>query len=208
MSWFRKERIADFRADYATRADFSEILAKDMERLYLLAFLLTTNHEAAEHCFVMTIDQSFTRKAVFRQWAPSWIKRTVMKNAIRSVFVESPGTNLRRDLWRVGTIEPSAEVVINAVTQLAALERFVFVMSILERYSNRDCSLLLSCPVERVIQMRTRALRRLPALDLLFILETAPASRPLELTARTQPSSQQRMTGLGRNQERHMRNCN
>ena len=174
MFWFRQERIADFRADYATRADFCEIFAKDMKLLYLLAFLLTTNHEAAEHCFVMAIDQAFEKKAVFREWAPSWIKRTLIKNAIRNVFAESTGSNQRRDLWREEQIEPSAEVVINAVTQLVALERFVFVMSILERYSNRECSLLLNCPMERVIQMRTRALHRLPALDRPFTREKAP----------------------------------
>jgi hypothetical protein len=183
MFWFRQKRIADFRANYATRADFCEILAKDMQPLYLLAFLLTTNHEAAEHCFVTAIDQAFSKKGVFREWAPSWIKRAVIKNAIRNVFAERAGSNQRRDLWREEQIEPSAHVVINAVTQLVPLERFMFVMSILERYTNQECSLLLSCPVERIIQMRARALRHLPTLDPLFNPEKVPASRPVELTA-------------------------
>jgi DNA-directed RNA polymerase specialized sigma24 family protein len=54
------------------------------------------------------------------------------------------------------------------VTKLAALERFVFVMSILERYSNWDCALLMGCSMNRVAQARMKALRRLPDLAALF----------------------------------------
>jgi glyoxylase-like metal-dependent hydrolase (beta-lactamase superfamily II) len=51
---------------------------------------------------------------------------------------------------------------IDAVTKLAPLERFVLVMSILERYSAWDCSLLLGCSIKNVAVARMRALRRLP----------------------------------------------
>jgi hypothetical protein len=40
------------------------------------------------------------------------------------------------------------------VTKLAAFERFVFVILILERYSNWDCSLLLECNMNKVTQAR------------------------------------------------------
>jgi hypothetical protein len=42
---------------------------------------------------------------------------------------------------------------------LAPLERFVFVMSVLERYSDRECSLLLYCMVKDVIDARSRSLQ-------------------------------------------------
>ena len=60
------------------------------------------------------------------------------------------------------------ECEIDNVTKLAALERFVFVMSILERYSNWDCALLMGCSMNRVAQARMKALRRLPDLAPLF----------------------------------------
>jgi len=41
-------------------------------------------------------------------------------------------------------------------------ERFVFVMSILERYSYWDCSRLLECSMKKVAQARIGALRQLP----------------------------------------------
>ena len=34
---------------------------------------------------------------------------------------------------------------VSAILELAHLERFVFVMSVLERYSDHDCSILLGC---------------------------------------------------------------
>jgi len=51
-----KPEIASFRAEYAKRADVCEVLERDMNCLYLLAFLLTANHKEAEQCFVATVD--------------------------------------------------------------------------------------------------------------------------------------------------------
>ena len=48
------------------------------------------------------------------------------------------------------------------MTKLAPLERFMFVMSILERHSHSDCALLLGCSKNKVAEARTTALRRLP----------------------------------------------
>src|SRR6266404_3442519 len=67
-----------------------------------------------------------------------------------------------------GQHETPQECEIGTVTKLDAFERFVFVMSILERYSNWDCSLLLGCTVNKVAQTRMNALRRLPDLAALF----------------------------------------
>ena len=39
-------------SSYATRGDFCRIFAKDMNRLYLLSFLLTADEAVAEQCFV------------------------------------------------------------------------------------------------------------------------------------------------------------
>lgn len=55
----RQQCAKDFRSDYATHADFCDALAQDTKSLYLLAFLLTTNHGDAEHCFAATVEKVF-----------------------------------------------------------------------------------------------------------------------------------------------------
>ena len=50
---------------------------------------------------------------------------------------------------------------VRAVLELAPLERFVFVMSVLERYSDNDCSILLRCARREVAAVRTQAMQQL-----------------------------------------------
>jgi hypothetical protein len=47
-----------------------------------------------------------------------------------------------------------------AIFALPSFERFVYVMSVLERYSDQDCSLLLGCTRRDVVAGRVRALAR------------------------------------------------
>jgi hypothetical protein len=48
-----------------------------------------------------------------------------------------------------------------AVVGLNPFERFVFVMSVLERYSDQDCKTLLGCSRQDIIWARTRALEHI-----------------------------------------------
>jgi DNA-directed RNA polymerase specialized sigma24 family protein len=161
MFRFRKPEIENFRADYAKHADFCEIFEKDMKRLYLLAFLLTADHKQAEQCFVSTVEEAFKEPMVFKEWARCWVNRTLIEKAIAIVAPLSSRRNERPDSWGAGLHEKSGQDKTNAVTRLAPLERFVFVMSILESYSGRDCALLLGCKLNRVSPARRKALRRL-----------------------------------------------
>jgi len=53
---------------------------------------------------------------------------------------------------------------VRAILELAPLERFVFVMSVLERYSDHDCSILLSCPRRDIATARALAMQELVTL--------------------------------------------
>jgi DNA-directed RNA polymerase specialized sigma24 family protein len=132
-----------------------------MKPLYFLAFLLTANHKEAEQCFTATVEGAFKEHAVFKEWARSWVKRTLIENAIEIVSPVLDRRGVKRDLWNAGH-ETRGQDQIDVVTKLAPLERFVFVMSILERHSHSDCALLLGCSTNKVTQARTRALRLLP----------------------------------------------
>jgi hypothetical protein len=155
-------RIAHFRADYATHVDFCDVLRNETKHLYLLAFLLMANHQESEHCFESMVEEAFREETVFKEWVLSWIKRRLIENAIKMVSPASARSPQKRDLWGLGQCEPQRERTIDTVTKLAVFERFVFVISILERYSDWDCALLLGCGTNRVAQARIEALRRLP----------------------------------------------
>ena len=161
MFRFRKPEIENFRADYAKHADFCEVFEKDIKRLYLLAFLLNADHKQAEQCFASTVDEAFKEQAVFKEWARSWVNRSLIEKAIEIVSPLSNRPSKERDSWRAGLHETPVQNKLNAVTKLAPFERFVFVMSVLERYSDRDCALMLGCNPNRVSQARRKALRRL-----------------------------------------------
>ena len=122
-----------------------------MDRLYALALLLTVDHKLAEECFVTGLgDCLSTALCVFRQWVLTWSKRMVIKNAIR-VIAPTAEKN-RRPL--VGYSLQLTSPVSQAIVELGGLSRFAFVMSVLERYSVRDCTLLLNCTLQELAGTR------------------------------------------------------
>ena len=183
MPGSKNSRFANFRADYATHEDFCEVFEKDTEPLYLLAFLLTANHKESEQCFGSTVEETRKEQAVFKEWARSWVKRRLIENAIKIVSPISDRKGGERDFWNAAGSETQRQFEIDTVTKLAPVERFVFVMSILERYSNSDCSLLLGCSMKRVAQARVKALRRLPELAALLPRRDEMPVRRLEVPA-------------------------
>lgn len=145
---------------YATAADFCRIFREEMNRLYLLSLLLTGDQGMAEKCFVRGFEDVGKSNPVFREWAQSWARRTIIQKAIKMVRPrptdgEAAGTHS----GVVPTLTEQAEIA--AIVGLPAFERFVFVMSVLESISDQDCSLLLDCSRGEVMAARTRALHRL-----------------------------------------------
>jgi hypothetical protein len=162
MSCPEKRKIADSRADRANRPDFCKVLEQELKPLYLLAFLLTANHKTAEKCFAATVEQALNEPAVLKDWVRFHIKRSLIRNAIAILSPASSASNEKRDCWSGSRHKAAGHDEIGGVTQLPSLERFVFVMSVLERYSDGECSLLLGCSTGNVAKARIRALRILP----------------------------------------------
>ena len=158
---------------YADSDDFQRIFDIDMNSLYLLAFLLTADHEKAEQCFVSGLEDAVVGNPVFKEWARSWARRAIIQNAVRVINPRpaegsgrsssvSPDSNGR-------TLPAERQVEIAAVLGLEPFERFVYVMTVLERYSDHECSLLLGCARRDVIAARSRALQQLgSAIELHF----------------------------------------
>ena len=142
---------------YATSDDFCRIFSEEMNSLYSLAFLLTADAKKAEQCFVAGIGYSVESNAVFREWARSWARRTIIQHAIRTMKpAQETLTIVETEPVRL-EVEPR----LRAILKLGVLERFVFVMSVLEGYSYQDCSILLGCSRQTVVNARASALEHL-----------------------------------------------
>ena len=149
---------------YASTADFERIFTEDMSALYLLSLLLTGDGDRAEKCFVASVEESTNGNRVFKEWARSWVRRTIIQSAIRLVSPrQRSGRTMQsavspRDL---NYVPLGSEAEVCAILELAPLDRFVFVMFVLERYSEHDCSILLGCSRKDVGEALARALQHL-----------------------------------------------
>jgi hypothetical protein len=142
---------------YTTRADFCRIFAEEMNGFYLLALLLTADSEKAERCVVAGLGDCVKGNAVFKEWAQSWARRTIILHAIQ-IMAPAQGKLVARQTSMPDLEKPEVARELRTVVKLDALERFVFVMSVLEGYSVQDCSILLGCPRQAVVEARQRAL--------------------------------------------------
>jgi DNA-directed RNA polymerase specialized sigma24 family protein len=162
---------------YATSDDFRRILSEEMDSLYLLALLLTADAGKAEQCFVAGIGDSVDGNPIFKEWARSWARRTIVLHAIRMM---KPAQETRT----IAATEPVGLEIdprLRAILNLGSLERFVFVMSVLEGYSYQDCSILLGCSQQTVVNARTWALERLAKAAAIIALHGRHSKVPTRL---------------------------
>jgi len=148
---------------YATCKDFRQIFADDMNSLYLLAFLLTGDREKAEQSFVCGLEDAVEGNPVFKEWARSWARRVIIQDAVRLINPRPAGGNDRSSLVAIssGKTQPPEQVEIATVLALEPFERFVYVMTVLERYSDHEGSVLLGCARRDVVFARASALQHM-----------------------------------------------
>jgi DNA-directed RNA polymerase specialized sigma24 family protein len=157
-------------SEYATCEDFTRIFTENLDSLYQLSYLLTRDDEKAQQCFAAGLEDSIEASDVFKNWAHSWAKRVIIKNAIREVQPQ-PGdasSSLPADVSEKSKLRiiRDRHLEIDSVMALEDFERFVFVMTVLERYSDRDSALLLGCSIEDIRAARLRALEEIANLAL------------------------------------------
>jgi DNA-directed RNA polymerase specialized sigma24 family protein len=149
--------------EHATAGDFCRIFGQDMNGLFLLALLLTGDHEKAEQCFVAALENATNRRTVFKEWARSWARRAIIQSALDMM---NPRSSAADDVLTSLSIASSKDasperIEIAAVRGLQPFDRFVFVMSVLERYSHHTCAILIGCTRRAIIEARSRALEQL-----------------------------------------------
>jgi len=168
---------------YATSTEFCRVFTENMDSMHLLSFLLTADHMKAEECFVSGLEDCVKGNYVFREWARSWAQRTIIRNAVQmlaprrnqSTSTPVPGDPVNCKFGRT----PEADAAIASILGLEDFERFVFVMSVLERYSDQDCSVLLGCSRQDVRKARMRALQYIAESDRIRTVAGSAAATPL-----------------------------
>jgi hypothetical protein len=135
---------------YATADDFQRIFATEMGELFHLALLLMTDCEQAEQCLILAMKDCFNSSAVFKEWSRIWARRAVIRRAISLVSASSdglhpaiPGQQDAQVGTASGEVHQEAQVESLGVLYLPVFERFVFVICGIERYSIKNCALLL-----------------------------------------------------------------
>jgi DNA-directed RNA polymerase specialized sigma24 family protein len=162
-------QLVDERATrYATVTDFFATFNEEMRSLYLLAFLLTADHDKAEECLVHAMGECVEWIGVFTDWAHSWSRRAVLKRAIQMIM---PAPEHADKVSIITLKSPATSGEDNdpfaAILLLDPFERFVFVMSTLEGQSDADCAVLLRCSRRDVMMARVLALKRQSSPDAL-----------------------------------------
>ena len=151
---------------YASHEDFHAVFNEDLKELYQLSLILTRHPSRAKRCLVSGLEDCVSGNRVFREWALSWAKRTIVLNAIRELKPRPNHSNSPLSGAAFPDIDqlssgPVRHFAMDGVLALEDFERFVFVMSVLEHYSEHDCSLLLGCSAREVREARGRALEEL-----------------------------------------------
>ena len=150
--------------EYATAGDFCRIYLEQMNNLYLLALLLTADPQKAEQCFLSGFEDSVSNNSVFKDRTYLWARRCIILRAIQLLCPRHNHEHQSNEVrLSIGEIFAKVRAYPNLVgiVRLNSFERFVFIMSILEKYSEQECSLLLGCFRRDVINARIAAIRHL-----------------------------------------------
>lgn len=148
-------------SDFASHSDFCAIFIQQLDRLYSIAMMLTGDELRAEECLLAALDSCTEGSTIFKESAIAWSRRSVIKHAIRFMMpspASPPRSNLAANLCDSSSDQ---DALFKSVQKLNHFDRFVFVMSMLERYSDRDCALLLGCSRADVVTARIRAFQQI-----------------------------------------------
>ena len=170
MSYQRHIRTEKSSASqYATRADFCRLFTENLNGLYQLSYVLTGDDEKAKQCFVAGFEDAVKASDVFKDCARSWAKRAIIKNAIRALQPKAADSDSTLSASVVSKknklrIIRNGHLEIDSVLALEDFERFVFVMTVLEHYSDHDSALLIGCSIAQIRAARICALEEIAIL--------------------------------------------
>jgi DNA-directed RNA polymerase specialized sigma24 family protein len=161
---------------YAIAADFCRIFADDIDDLYVLALLLTGHPARAEECVLSALDDCYKASGVFKDWARKWARRAIVLNAIRLVQPAKHAPAIVPFSTADLAAEAPLRAPLTAILKLGPFERFVFVLSVLEKYSEQEVKTLLDRTRQDVVHARTRAIKNIAAWGQSSLTPMSPAT--------------------------------
>jgi hypothetical protein len=138
-------------ADYAAEQDFCKIFHAEMQSFYQLALMLTGSHTKAEQSFSAALSDCLRATGTFKAWALSRSRLAVIERAIKNA---EPA--LRE-------VPAGVSKQMEAILRLDVFDRFVYVLTVLETYSVRDCAILLRRRVTEINAARLRVMAAIAA---------------------------------------------
>ncbi len=142
---------------YSSEADFCRLFEREMSRLYLLALMLTGDESSAEKCFERSLETCLSSGRISPEWAPRWATHNIIKNAIDMVGPARVSDVTSKPILGLSTSRQAT--LADVLGSMAPLDRFVYLMSVLEPYSDRECSSYLGCSVTEIPPARERAVQ-------------------------------------------------
>jgi hypothetical protein len=103
----------------------------------------------------------------------------IIVNAVRAINPrprEASGRSSSASISSQGKAPSVEQVEIATVLALEPFERFVYVITVLERYSEQECSVLLGCARQDVVAARTRAFEQIGSAMASHSRQPPPAS--------------------------------
>jgi hypothetical protein len=146
---------------FATGIDCWNILTDETHSLYLFSFLLTADLDKAKQCFFRGMGECDEEISVFVASAQTRARRRILNTAIWMIMPAPESADDSPFGFHKGWRTSGRTSLFDAILGLNAFERFVHVMSALEKHSDDDCSILLRCSRRDVMIARTVALERL-----------------------------------------------
>jgi hypothetical protein len=185
---------------YATSEDFRKLFKEETQSLYLLSFLLTANHEKAEKCFVEGLDDCIEGNPVFHTWAHSWARRIIIHNALRMIAPDSHSRKKEEDVSDsannpVSQQPPLQGAPFASVLALRDFDRFVYVLSVLERYADQNCAVLLGVSRPEVRETRLRALQHICDFERRMAARDVHHNKEQSCEAAKQPEANRGLSG-------------
>lgn len=148
---------------YSLQNNVCQTFRQDMKGLYLLCLLLTGSEHCAEQCFVSSLGDCMNLRAAFADWNISRIRHVVIQNAIRMMSLVMKNNKDATSPSGQSSVISSTNPALHGVLRLETFERFVFVMSMLEGYSDHECAQLLRASAREVAVAKEMAFRHLAA---------------------------------------------
>jgi hypothetical protein len=166
MMRYQRQIGKDSANEYTTAEDFRPLFIEEMDGFYQLSYLLTGDAEKAQQCFVAGLDDSVKANNIFREEAHSWAKRAIIKNAIRALQPQAADFDSSLPAGVVSAknklrIIRDGHLEVDSVLALEDFERVVFVMTVLERYSDHESALMIGCSIKEIQAARICALEEI-----------------------------------------------